>query len=247
MTDHPATTPSWAEDDSEAFIRYGDIITPSRAEQLAMLTALIPARPDKPFLAVDLGCGAGGLSAAILERFPAARVLALDGSPRMLAEAERTLSRFGDRWTTGEFDLRQRDWLATLPGPVRCFVSSLVIHHLDGPGKQQLFKDLYARLEPGGALLILDLVEPANRYAQVAYAEAWDAAVREQAATVPEGEAIYRFFQDGWNHYVDPDVEFDKPSKLFEQLDWLRAAGFTDVDCFWLRAGHALYGGYRAR
>src|SRR5690606_30981775 len=104
MTDHPATTPSWAEDDSEAFIRYGDIITPSRAEQLAMLTALIPARPDKPFLAVDLGCGAGGLSAAILERFPAARVLALDGSPRMLAEAERTLSRFGDRWTTGEFD-----------------------------------------------------------------------------------------------------------------------------------------------
>jgi hypothetical protein len=36
------------------------------------------------------------------------------------------------------------------------------------------------------------------------------------------------------------------PSPLSEQLVWLREAGFASVDCFWLRAGHAVYGGYRA-
>jgi hypothetical protein len=31
-----------------------------------------------------------------------------------------------------------------------------------------------------------------------------------------------------------------------EQLAWLRAAGFAEVDCFWLRTGHVTSGGYIA-
>ena len=30
-----------------------------------------------------------------------------------------------------------------------------------------------------------------------------------------------------------------------DQLDWLREAGLSTVDCFWMQAGHAIYGGYR--
>jgi hypothetical protein len=29
-------------------------------------------------------------------------------------------------------------------------------------------------------------------------------------------------------------------------LTWLSEAGFAVVDCFWLQAGHAIYGGYKA-
>ena len=35
------------------------------------------------------------------------------------------------------------------------------------------------------------------------------------------------------------------PSPLFDQLAWLSEAGFEPVDCFWLLAGHAVYGGYK--
>ena len=38
----------------------------------------------------------------------------------------------------------------------------------------------------------------------------------------------------------------DQPSSLFAQLRWLADAGLTDVECFWMQAGHAIYGGYRA-
>jgi hypothetical protein len=33
---------------------------------------------------------------------------------------------------------------------------------------------------------------------------------------------------------------------LYEQLNWLSEAGFASVDCYWLRAGHAVYGGCRS-
>lgn len=236
---------AWREDDSQSFIEFGNAITPSRREHLALLTALVPAETDDAFLAVDLACGAGSLSEALLRAFPRCRVLAFDGSPRMLEEAGANLAPFGDRVERRPFDLFDRSWLDALPGPVRCFASSLAVHHLDGAQKRRLFRDLAARLEPGGALLLLDLVEPVNRYAWDAYGRAWDAIVREQTAGLPRGDEMYARFRAEWNHYVDPDLEVDKPSGLFEQLQWLREAGFDQVDCFWLRAGHALYGGYR--
>ena len=54
-----------------------------------------------------------------------------------------------------------------------------------------------------------------------------------------------QFIETHWNLYRYPDP-VDKPSPLFDQLQWLREAGFATVDCFWLRAGHAVYGGYRS-
>jgi hypothetical protein len=45
------------------------------------------------------------------------------------------------------------------------------------------------------------------------------------------------------DYYRHPDP-LDRPSGLFEQLRWLAEAGFTGVDCFWMSAGHAVYGGY---
>jgi SAM-dependent methyltransferase len=234
----------WVEDNSEFFIDLGEVITPSRAEQMFMAASLVPAQESERFVAVDLACGAGLLSATLLRRFPECRVIALDGSPRMLEESRKNLAQFGACFELGLFDLKKRDWLESLPNRVRCFVSSLAVHHLDAAEKQQLFRDLRGKLEPGGALIIVDLVEAANDWARRACAHAWDAAVREQALRLNGNLAAYARFREGWNHYVTPDIDFDKPSRLFEQLQWLAEAGFSQVDCFWLKAGHAIYGGY---
>ena len=137
------------------------------------------------------------------------------------------------------------EWVTELPDGVRCFVSSLAIHHLDGVEKQSLFRVLVRYLKPGGALLIADIVEPVNDRARTLYADAWDQSVREQSQRLRGSLEQYNMFADGWNHFRTPDVEFDKPSRLFEQLQWLADAGFKNVDCFWVRAGHAIYGGYR--
>lgn len=243
--DSDATT-GWEEDDSRYFIEYGEIFTPSRREQMTAVASLVPATHDEEFLAVDMACGAGLMSRALLARFPRCRVVALDGSRAMLDAAGNNLAAFADRVELRLFDLRDRSWLDDLAPAVRCFVSSLAIHHLDGPEKRRFFRDLAGRLESGGALLIADIVEPVNEWARRFYGDAWDEAVREQSMRLTGALDAHQRFRDGWNHYVTPDADFDKPSGLFEQLRWLRDAGFGQVDCFWLRAGHAIYGGYLA-
>ena len=47
-------------------------------------------------------------------------------------------------------------------GPFDLVVSALAVHHLDGPGKQDLFHRIAAALSPGGAFVLADVVVPEN-------------------------------------------------------------------------------------
>jgi tRNA (cmo5U34)-methyltransferase len=221
------------------------VAVPDRAEQMATLLTSLPFGAADRGRVVELGCGEGRLTQAILEAFPNSTAVALDGSPDMRAHAAARLHTFGVRASVAEFDLGSADWWPLLAG-ADAVVSSLAIHHLDGPGKQRLFGAMATRLSPSGALLIADLVQPKRVEAQELFASGWDAAATRQSRTPPGSQrALQQFLETHWNifHYPDPDV--DKPSPLFEQLMWLRDAGFAVVDCFWLKAGHAVYGAYR--
>jgi len=234
----------WNEDDSQEFIDHGRYFVPEREEQIATVLDLIPEPGDG--LLVDLCCGEGLLSAALLERFPRARVLAMDLSPTMLEKARATCAAHEDRFETRPFDLADRSW-RRFPEPVRAFVSSLAIHHLDGAGKRGLFRDLAAALVPGGALVIADLVLPATPASHALAARAWDEAVRRRSLELAGSLRPYEIFRDErWNLWADPAPDpIDQPSPLFDQLRWLAEAGFAGVDVHWMKAGHAVYGGVR--
>lgn len=236
---------AWSEESSAHFIELGRIYTPSRDEIQQTILDLLPARRDEPFLAVELGVGAGWLSAAILERFPAAHVLGLDGSPAMLRETESHLRPFAGRFELRTFQLEDSSWLTALGDEPRCFVSSLVVHHLDGEGKRALYRDLYARLAPGGAVLIADLVAPRSEWERQTMARQWSAEVERQSLEMTGSLQTYQqFLADHWNWYEHPDP-MDMPSAGPDHLQWLSEAGFTAANIFWERAGHAVYGGYK--
>ena len=235
----------WSEDDSLHFIERGRIHIPNRDEIGETILELLPAERDEPFLAVELGVGAGWLCEALLRRFPAARVIGLDGSPAMLRETARRLAPFAGRFELRQFRLEDTDWRAMLGSDVRCFVSSLVIHHLDGEGKRALYRDLYEHLEDGGAALIADLMAPRGERERHFMARAWDAEVRRQSLALTGSLDVYEeFVRDQYNWYDYPDP-MDMPSTLPDHLAWLVEAGFTAPDVFWARAGHAVYGGYK--
>jgi trans-aconitate methyltransferase len=249
-SDADVNTHAWDESASHTFLDTANLFVPARAEQMATIVGLIPAARDEAFTVVELGSGEGALAREVLTAFPHCHYLALDGSAAMREHARAALTEYGDRLELHPFELAQTDWRGELPQPLRCVVSSLVIHHLPGPGKQQLFSDLATRLELGGALLIADIVEPESaRVAQV-YAEQYDALVREQSlALYGNLSGFERFQEQRWNYFAydygaGPESG-DYPSPLANQLTWLHAAGFATADAFWLRAGHAVYGGYK--
>jgi tRNA (cmo5U34)-methyltransferase len=243
-------TPGWDEADSREFIDSGHLFVPDREEQIATVLDLVPEIPDPgEGLLVDLCCGAGLLTAALLERFPHARVLAMDLSPAMLEHVRTTLNALlgvGDRLQTRQFDLADMTW-RSFPEPVHAFVSSLAIHHLDGEGKRQLFCDLAEALAPGGAVVVADLVLPASPAGQALAAKAWDEAVRRRSLEIAGDLAPYKIFrEERWNFYADPDPDpIDQPSPLINQLQWLAEAGLIGVEVHWMKAGHAIFGGFR--
>ncbi len=238
---------SWTEDDSRLFIDEGAYFVPEREVQIATVSAAIPPL-DGPGHIVELCCGEGLLSRALLARFPGATVHAFDGSPRMLEAARRTAGDLAARLETRHFDLAAKDW-RTPPFRAHAVVSSLAVHHLDAAGKQALFRDVFAMLAPGGVFVLADLIAPTRAAGQAIAAEAWDEAVKARALALDGDLAAFeRFRAENWNFYRDPEPDpVDQPSPLYDQLKWLEAAGFAALDVHYLKAGHAILSGVRAR
>jgi tRNA (cmo5U34)-methyltransferase len=102
---------------------------------------------------LDLGAGTGATTRSVLAHHPGARVVALDESEQMLAVARSAL---GEAVTTVVGGLAD-----PLPdGPFDLIVSALAVHHLDGPGKADLFRRVARILAPGGRFVLGDLVVP---------------------------------------------------------------------------------------
>lgn len=237
----------WQERDSQDFIDYGRYFVPQRKYQRQTIADLIPP-PNGPAHILELSCGEGLLAEVLLNRFPLVTVHGYDISPVMLQQAKARLVPFGERFVPRRFNLAETEWRSASP-TFHAVVSSLTIHHLDGPQKQQLFHDLFSMLLPGGTLAIVDLVAPTRALGTAVAANTWDDAVRQRSQQLDgNDDALDRFEQLKWNLYrypEDPAIAMDKPSGLLEQLKWVEEAGFTAVDVHWALAGHVLYSAIR--
>lgn len=235
----------WDEENSQAFLDYGNVFVPEREEQMRAICRLIPESSGSP-LFYDLCCGEGLLSEALLESFPGAHLVAFDGSTVMLESAIRRLSpRFEGRFQVCQFDLAAASWRSPVEKPL-AVVSSLAVHHLDGMGKASLFADVYRMLAGGGVFVIADMVRPASPQGMNLAAEVYEEEVLRRSLAFTGNRMAYdEFVQSQWNFFRYPDDPMDLPSTLLEQLTWLTQAGFTGVDVFWMKAGHAVFGGYK--
>ncbi|WP_405773627.1 class I SAM-dependent methyltransferase [Streptomyces sp. NBC_00859] len=233
----------WEEQDSSEFIEFGEYFVPERQTQIDVVTSLIPEQ-QAPFEILDLCCGQGRLSEGLIKAFPQATVVGMDLSPTMLGVARRELSAYEKQFRTEQFDLAEKAWRTRDEAPA-AVVSSLAVHHLDGEGKQELFGDVFEMLRPGGVLVIADLIQPVGERGVALTRRMWNEAVKEQGlAGTGSLEPYEKFHTLEWSCYEYPD-DLDKPSPIFDQLSWLRDAGFSEVDVHWLKAGHAIYGGLK--
>jgi tRNA (cmo5U34)-methyltransferase len=115
----------------------------------------------------------------------------------------RAAKRFGHD-TTVELVVHDLDQPMDVSGPFDVVVSGLVIHHLSDERKRALFGEIHELLAPDGVFANLDLV----------------------ASATPQQHE--RFRRAIGRVKDDPT---DQLAGLCEQLKWLRAAGFAEVDC----------------
>lgn len=112
-------------------------------------------------------------------------------------------------------------------------VSSLALHHLvSEDDKIKFYKKIYSCLSPGGVFYNADVILGSSPHLQKRYMEKWHEYMNLQVS-VEEIE----------QKWIPQHYDEDHPSKLTNQLDWLRNLGFAEVDILWKYFNFAVYGG----
>ncbi len=214
--------------------RFADAATGQTATMDARLSmdlvadAAAAVDPDARHV-LDIGCGAGNYSLALLARLPDLDVTLVDLSAPMLERAgARVSAATSGRVTTIQADIRELDLPASSFDVV---LAAAVFHHLrEAEEWRRVFDACFRSLTPGGSLWIVDLV--AHGTPQVE-ALMW---ARYGAYLVELRDEAYR---DEVFAYVERE---DSPRPLVEQLDLLRTVGFERVDVLHKRACFAAFG-----
>jgi trans-aconitate 2-methyltransferase len=162
-----------AEWDPAQYLRFSD----ERLRPALDLLARVPL--EAAAHVVDLGCGAGNVTAILKARFPAADVVGIDGSPAMLAKARAAAPDC--RFVQGDFAGWETD------APPDLIYSNAALHWTGG--HETLFPRLVSRLAPGGWLAVqipamhdapLRRLQP-----EIAAAGPWAPALRGLASAPP--------------------------------------------------------------
>ena len=107
---------------------------------------------------VDVGCGTGNLSFAVLAAHPDARVTGLDPDADALRRAARKALRRGVSLTLVQ---GYADRIPAEDASLDHVVSSLALHHVDDDGRVAFAHDAIRALRPGGKITVVDFGGPA--------------------------------------------------------------------------------------
>jgi SAM-dependent methyltransferase len=107
---------------------------------------------------VDVGCGTGNLSFAVLAAHPDARVTGLDPDEDALRRAARKALRRGVSLTLVQ---GYADRIPAEDASLDHVVSSLALHHVDDDGRVAFAHDALRALRPGGKVTVVDFGGPA--------------------------------------------------------------------------------------
>ncbi len=206
-----------------------------REMQMKTVVFMLPQPKDQPLRLLDLGAGYGALAAAVLADRPSARAVCLDGSEEMIKLGRERSAGLGGRMEFVRGPLDSAGWLKLIPGPFDAVISARALHHLTHEERRRLFRDVHGLIRPGGCFINADSFKPGSEALRGMYRRTrkrWvDPPAGDAAPETPQGARLPH-----GAHYN---------GLMEDELGWLRAAGFHDVDVFWKFTNYATYGGFR--
>jgi 2-polyprenyl-3-methyl-5-hydroxy-6-metoxy-1,4-benzoquinol methylase len=146
--------------DNPIWVEFARAMAPLMLMSSQLLAGLIGGSAGLPLRVLDVAAGHGLFGIAVAERYPQARVTALDW-PNVLAVAAENARRAGiaeryDLCPGSAFDVA---W----GGPYDVVLLTNFLHHFDIPTCDQLAAKAHAALAPGGRALTLDFIPEPDR------------------------------------------------------------------------------------
>ena len=204
---------------------------PLAREQIDVMLRLVETAggPVESFL--DIGCGGGALTLAMLERYPNARATLVDFSEPMLTEARERLTPHGDRCVILTGDLGALDWLCDVEprAPFDAAVSGFAIHHLTDTRKRELYAEVFALLRPGAFFINIEHVSSPTPWLTGVFDDVMTDSLYAYQRSIGSGMTREEVAKE---YVARPDRKDNMLAAVDEQCDWLRACGYEDVDCY---------------
>lgn len=175
---------------------------------------------------LDLGAGTGLFAGLVLQKYPEAKLTLIDFSDKMLEGARQRFGPSADVQYVAA-DYSNYDFTDSYD----VIISSLSIHHLVHEEKRKLFSALFKALRPGGIFVNADQVRGSTPQTDAYYKERWLASVN--ASGLPR-------------QAIEASIErrkLDINATAEEQIQWLKEAGFGDVDCMYKNLEFAVFYG----
>lgn len=198
-----------------------------------MLEALTRCLQDGPSDILELGCGTGALTRLLAERYPEAKLRAVDAAPEMIELAQARLVAAGVV-TSGtiadtSFDVAHFEALSLPEHGYDLIAANMSLHHVEA--KEPLYTRLRRALRRGGLLVFGDELKGAHPYIEERHWDAW-----LDFARLPG-----HLSEDEVAEIVRHSAEIDHYETLPRQIELLRAAGFDPVDCVWRYLNYAIF------
>ncbi len=219
-----------------------EIMHPNRRRMVEIMLDVLSASGREPGLVLDIGTGTGYLLDQLLDRFPAARAVAVDGSPAMMTLARARLGRFADRVDFRVFDFRSLAEACADVGTVDAVVSTFALHHLAAIDKASLARAAFGLLAPGGYFLSGDLIVCEDDDVEDLVQRMRVRGIVARAGGDP------RFCDEVTTRATLSRIERednDQPQKLEADIAGLKAAGFGHISVFWRETREVVLGGVK--
>ena len=244
MTSSTTARSAAAYDDADRVAQYDakmNLMHPNRTKMAEIVCAMLPFETHAAVRVLDLGTGTGFLSAQVLQTFPRAQVIAVDGAAAMMQQARARLREKAQAltWKICTFqELAQTT--ADLPR-LDAVVSSFALHHLSAEQKLELYRALREKIQPGGWLINADIVAMPETEIEARYQRLRCLGIQQRARQQLGEERTLEDIAASLTKLEQEDG--DQPLALASDLQLLREAGFHEVDCFWKETREAVWGG----
>ncbi|HJV45063.1 MAG TPA: class I SAM-dependent methyltransferase [Bacillota bacterium] len=165
---------------------------------------------------LDIGAGTGLFSAFMLDKYPNAKLTLIDLSENMLDVAKsRFCNHSNVKYITDDYTKYH------FTDTFDIVISSLSIHHITDSEKKELYRKIFTIMKNNSIFINADQVLGSTPYLESLYKNDWQSKVEQSKLSKEEIMAAYE------------RTKLDRMSTLDDQLNWLKEAGFNDVDCIY--------------
>lgn len=201
---------------------YDSLIRRAVPRYAEMTERLVTYLPNDSKRVLELGCGTGNLSLALVERFPNSTLTLVDASEEMIAlTRERVEARFREPAASVSYLVARFEDLEFPAGSFDLVTSSISLHHVRD--KALLYERIGELLADGGRFCFGDQMRGEPESNHLVNWEQWLAFCRQSGNCTPEELAGLVDHAEAHDHYTP----------VGEHFSLLSRAGFREIDCVW--------------